>query len=129
MKKKKRFKNPQNRKIIFQRINSGFMIKMWRYHFYFTTIGMRERKRTKNEKKKNRERLIRLEKLHQCSYRCELCGSKLTKESTELHHIKPQSLYPELRHDPDNLMALCHDCHVGLHKEAAKKAYELLSNG
>lgn len=123
--RKKKFKDPTKRKIILQKINSGFMVKVWRYHIYFTTIGMRERKRNKNEKRKNRERLIRMEKLHNCSYRCELCGCEVTKVTAELHHIKPQSLYPELKNDPGNLMALCHDCHVGLHKEVTKKAYEL----
>lgn len=102
------------------------MIKMWKLHIYFVGHAMKERKRNGREKIKNRLRFIRLKKLHEGTG-CELCGKHLTAATSELHHIKPQSLYPQLKCSPDNLMLLCHDCHVGLHKEAERKAYELLT--
>lgn len=128
MKKKRKFKDPTKRKIIIQRVNKGFMIKMWKLHIYVVGHSMRERKRNEREKQKNRLRSIRLKKLHEGNG-CELCGKHLTQQTSELHHIKPLALYPQLKYVPDNLMLLCHDCHVGLHKEVERKAYELIGNG
>lgn len=39
---------------------------------------------------------------------CQICGST---ENLEAHHIKPIEERPDLRHDPDNGMCVCHDCH------------------
>lgn len=125
MKKKRKFKDYTKRKIIIQRVNKGIMIKLWSLHIYVVGHAMKERKRNEREKHKNRLRRIRLEKLHD-GQGCELCGKHLTAQTSELHHIKPLSLYPQLKYVPDNLMLLCHDCHVGLHKEVERKAYELL---
>lgn len=102
------------------------MIKMWSLHIYVVGHAMKERKRNEREKQKNRLRRIRLEKLHEGNG-CELCGKHLTAGTSELHHIRPQALYPHLKYAPDNLMLLCHECHVGLHKEVERKAYELLT--
>lgn len=49
-------------------------------------------------------------------YTCVLCGVKNTKglgKTVELHpdHIKPQSIYPELRLDINNGRTLCAPCH------------------
>lgn len=41
--------------------------------------------------------------------KCIWCSSK---KNIEADHIKPQSLYPELRFDLDNGRTLCHDCHT-----------------
>lgn len=73
-------------------------------------------------------RYIRLRKLHEGTG-CELCGKYLTAQTSELHHIKPVSLFPELKYDPNNLVLLCHDCHTRLHHQAQKKANELLAQG
>ena len=40
---------------------------------------------------------------------CVDCGSK---ENIELHHIKPFSLFPELRMVDENAKILCKSCHV-----------------
>lgn len=41
-------------------------------------------------------------------HRCVWCGSK---DNLEADHIKPQFLFPELKHDIDNGRTLCHRCH------------------
>lgn len=128
MKKKKKFKDPTKKRFIIQKTTTGFMVKIGKFHIYFANQSLKPRSRNNKEKHKNRLRWIRLRKLYE-GKGCELCGKYLTAETSELHHIKPISLYPQLKYEPSNLMLLCHDCHVGLHKEATKKAYELLSNG
>ena len=127
MEKKKKIKDPTKTKIMLMKINRGWMLKVYSFHVYLTMCSMRERKRTHGERKKNRLRLIRINKLNEIGS-CELCGKELSMSTSELHHIKPVSQFPELRYDPDNMMLLCHDCHVGLHKEVQRKAYEYQSN-
>lgn len=39
---------------------------------------------------------------------CEACGSKI---GLEAHHVEPYHESPSLELDPENLMALCRDCH------------------
>jgi 5-methylcytosine-specific restriction protein A len=43
---------------------------------------------------------------------CERKGRNVV--AVEVHHIKPVSTHPELRLAWDNLMALCHACHVAI---------------
>ena len=38
---------------------------------------------------------------------CELCG----RPAKQCHHINPVEAYPELELDPENLCALCPECH------------------
>ena len=38
---------------------------------------------------------------------CEFCGSR----KRDAHHILPAWKYPEVELEPDNLMALCKQCH------------------
>ena len=45
--------------------------------------------------------------------RCTCCG----KESDlHAHHVKPKSLYPALKFDTDNGIALCYSCHKREHE-------------
>ena len=48
------------------------------------------------------------------SYKCQKCGKIGGKLNA--HHIKPFSLYPDLRFDIDNGITLCKECHIELHK-------------
>lgn len=124
--KNKKIKDPTKQKMMLRRINKGVMMKFYGLHLYLTTCPMKERKRSSAKEKKNVLRLIRIRKINElCG--CELCGKELDMRNSELHHIKPISLYPELKLDPENLMLLCHECHVGLHRDVTAKAYELLS--
>ena len=50
---------------------------------------------------------LRSEKLRANPY-CEKCGA----EATEVHHIVPHNGDLELFYDYDNLMSICHACHV-----------------
>lgn len=48
-----------------------------------------------------------------------------------IHHIKPQSKYPHLKFDPENVVCLCNKCHTELHRKMnlGKKIHLSLNNG
>ena len=43
------------------------------------------------------------------NYTCGLCSSTY---NIELHHIYPQTKYPELTYNMDNIILLCYNCHM-----------------
>lgn len=51
----------------------------------------------------------RLKVLRKNDYKCAICG----KEATEIHH--QDNSYSN--HDPDNLLPICHKCHMQLHAQ------------
>ena len=52
-------------------------------------------------------RKLRAEKLRQCP-QCEKCGAP----ATEVHHVLPHNGDWDLFLDTDNLMSICHACHL-----------------
>lgn len=52
-------------------------------------------------------RVFRRQVLKHSPY-CSFCGST---ERLEMDHIKPYSVYPELRMEISNVRVLCHECH------------------
>jgi hypothetical protein len=48
------------------------------------------------------------------NYTCQHCNNKGGKLNA--HHIKPFSIYPELRFELNNGITLCRTCHIELHK-------------
>lgn len=80
---------------------------------------------------KNRWLRLRRAKLSD-SPLCERCKeSGKIVPAKEVHHVTPvedaltEAEKERLMYDPHNLMALCHDCHVELHKQLGRsgKAY------
>ena len=47
------------------------------------------------------------------SYTCLACGERGGRLAA--HHIMPWALYPDLRHNKNNLVTLCKDCHKQFH--------------
>ncbi|MEK7991807.1 MAG: FAD-dependent thymidylate synthase [Thiotrichaceae bacterium] len=47
-------------------------------------------------------------------YTCQVCGEK--KSNLHAHHVKSVAEYPELARDFDNLVTVCKDCHIDIHR-------------
>ena len=78
---------------------------------------------TENEKLRGEKqvRLWRKSVYERDNYTCQECGE--TKKILNAHHIKPWALYPELRHDINNGITLCVDCHEKQHKDKRNGIY------
>ena len=67
-------------------------------------------------------------------HKCEVCGKELGNELSTgyMDHLLEKSSYPDLRHEEDNIIVVCLDCHYlktngfpkPLHQEAIEKAKE-----
>lgn len=56
-------------------------------------------------------------------YTCQICGHR-EPEIMETDHILPQSLYPELKFEINNLITLCPNCHMRkTNRERRNKEY------
>ena len=69
---------------------------------------------------------LRKAKLTACPL-CERCEQNgIIRSATEVHHVKPvedalsEAEKGRLMYDPHNLMALCHDCHVEVHRQMGR---------
>jgi endogenous inhibitor of DNA gyrase (YacG/DUF329 family) len=78
---------------------------------------------TENEKLRGEKptREWRKEVFKRDNFTCQECGD--TRKTLNAHHIKPWALYPELRHDIDNGVTLCVDCHEKQHKDKRNGIY------
>ncbi len=86
-------------------------------HFYCSMRcqGMAKRKhRGQSQGRRSPEDLAwKREILKRGNYKCAMCGST---ERLEAHHIKPIKDFPDLRHELENGMCVCHQCHYyGIH--------------
>lgn len=45
---------------------------------------------------------------------CRSCGAP---NNLHLHHVQPWATHPELRFDPENVIALCRSCHHDAHRK------------
>ncbi len=65
---------------------------------------------SKNPRNRNgRKRTsFRKQVLKRDDYTCQMCGNF---KNLEIHHIKSWHMYPELRWEVSNGIALCHKCH------------------
>jgi len=57
--------------------------------------------------------------LERDGFKCARCSA--TKRLVA-HHLDGWAKHPELRHDPDNGVTLCHDCHWSFHRASSHKA-------
>lgn len=63
--------------------------------------------------KKKRNAILRRDR-----YKCVRCARYgISRQATEVHHIKPVDEYPELAFEDRNLLSLCHACHNAQHPE------------
>lgn len=69
----------------------------------------------------NRWRVLSLRK-RQANPLCEECErfGRVTA-ATEVHHLKPVAVYPDLRFEWENLMSVCSECHSKLESAARVK--------
>lgn len=59
-------------------------------------------------------RLWRISVFERDKYTCQSCGKSGCKLNA--HHIKPWSLFPSERYNPENGITLCEECHRAEHK-------------
>lgn len=59
-------------------------------------------------------KMFRENVLERGGYTCQLCGC--SEDIMHVHHIKPYSIYTELRTEPSNGITLCPKCHREVHR-------------
>jgi len=59
------------------------------------------------------------------SYRCQKCGVPGEHAQLHCHHIKPVSMEPIESADLDNVITLCKNCHILVHKNPGCNYYDL----
>lgn len=61
------------------------------------------------------------------NYTCQICGLR-DIEIMQIDHIKPQSIFPELSLEMNNLMTLCPNCHARKTVREKKQGYKIINN-
>lgn len=92
--------------------------RLFGLYFYVSSIRMK-RRRSADEKARNQRKTLQRKKrlLYQLQDGCcEYCGRHLAADALEIHHVIPMSVNPGLALQTKNLILLCHDCHVAVHK-------------
>lgn len=93
--------------------------RLFGLYFYVSSIRMK-RRRTIDEKMRNQRKvLLKKKKLlykEQCGC-CEMYGRHFGTEALEIHHLIGVSENPGLALATSNLVLLCHECHVEVHRK------------
>lgn len=93
--------------------------RLFGLYFYVSSVRMK-RRRTIDEKMRNkRNRLLRKKPRlykHQDG-RCMFCGCRFDMGELEIHHLVGVSENASLALRMSNMVLLCHECHVKVHRE------------
>lgn len=93
--------------------------RLFGLYFYVSSVRMK-RRRTTDEQMRNKHKALRKKKLllykQQCGC-CELCGRHFGTESLEIHHLIGVKENPGLALSTKNMVLLCHECHVSVHRD------------
>lgn len=92
--------------------------RLFGLYFYVSSIRIKLR-RTIDEKMRNQRKVLLKKKLlyKQQDGCCEMCGRHFGTEALEIHHLIGVSENPGLALATSNLVLLCHECHVEVHRK------------
>lgn len=99
-----------------QKTDRYLRIKIGLLNIYFSWHPLSTRqKNTDTGGRKNIRKAIKRRLLRERGF-CQHCGRPLTWETASIHHVVPKSVDPTKEFDESNLMLLCADCHVRIHR-------------
>ena len=93
--------------------------RLFGLYFYVSSIRMKPR-RSIDEKMRNQRRVLQKKKLllyKQQDGCCEMCGRHFGTEALEIHHLVGIKENPGLALVTSNMVLLCHECHVKVHRK------------
>jgi len=73
-----------------------------------------KKQQRKKAKPSNPYDKFRNDVLNRCGHKCVACGAG-TEKRLVVHHLNSYAVFDDLTLDPDNGVALCHDCDQGFH--------------
>ena len=68
-------------------------------------------------------RAVRAKRLQLDGFRCHICGAR---ENLEVHHMSYERL--AARNEISDLITLCHDCHMMIHKIKPKEEFDVVTD-
>ena len=95
--------------------------RLFGLYFYVSSIRMK-RRRTIDEKMRNKRKLLQKKKAwlyRQQGGCCFDCGRRFEPYGLEIHHLVGVSENADLAFETKNMVLLCPDCHVKVHREIA----------